>query len=129
MKKILTLIAGCFALGSVAVAGEYEDISIADLEAAIKDGKVALIDVNGSRSYSAVGHIPGAIDYAASAEKLGELLPADKDTLVVAYCGSPQCMAYKAGAKAAAELGYTNVKHLSAGINGWLDAGKSVEKD
>ena len=31
-------------------------------------------------------------------------------------------------AKAAEKLGYTNVKHLSAGISGWKDAGKPLEK-
>jgi len=47
--------------------------------------------------------------------------------LVVAYCGGPACNAYKAGAQAAADLGYTNVKHLAAGISGWMDAGKPTE--
>ena len=53
---------------------------------------------------------------------------ANKDALIVAYCGGPQCMAYKAAAKKAVALGYTNVKHLSAGISGWKDAGEKVEK-
>jgi rhodanese-related sulfurtransferase len=37
-------------------------------------------------------------------------------------------MAYKKAAVAAKELGYKNVKHLSAGISGWKDAGKPLGK-
>ena len=36
-------------------------------------------------------------------------------------------MAYKEAVVAAKKLGYTNVKHLSAGIHGWKDAGEKVE--
>jgi rhodanese-related sulfurtransferase len=98
-----------------------------DLKKAIEEKKVTVIDVNGSDSYKS-GHIPTAFDYEAKKEKLKELLPKDKDALVVAYCGSPQCGAYKTAAVAAKELGYTNVKHLSAGIKGWKDAGEKTEK-
>jgi rhodanese-related sulfurtransferase len=37
-------------------------------------------------------------------------------------------MAYKSAATKAEELGYTNVKHLSAGISGWKEAGEKTEK-
>jgi len=47
----------------------------------------------------------------------------------VAYCGGPSCSAYKRGASVAAELGFKNVKHLSAGISGWVKAGKKLEKN
>jgi rhodanese-related sulfurtransferase len=36
------------------------------------------------------------------------------------------CGACKAGAEAAAQLGYTNVKHFSAGIKGWKAADEKV---
>jgi rhodanese-related sulfurtransferase len=86
-----------------------------------------LLDVNGTSSWKA-GHIPGAIDFTTSKEKLATLLPKDKSALVVAYCGGPACGAYAAGAKAAKDLGYTNVKHLKAGISGWKESGEKVEK-
>ncbi len=127
MKKLLTLFAALLATGSLAVAGEYEDISIEELSAAIAKGEVVVLDVNGSSSY-AKGHIPGAIDFRAQKDQLATLLPEDKSKLVVAYCGGPSCNAYKAGAKAAEDLGFTNVKHLSAGISGWLQANKPTEK-
>ena len=86
MKKLLALLVSLFAAASV-MAGEYPDISVADLKKAI----------------------------------------ADKKALIVAYCGGPRCNAYTAAANAAKELGYTNVKHLSAGISGWKAAGEKTE--
>ncbi len=126
MKKLLALALSLVAAGSL-VAAEYPDISIADLKKEIAAGKVAVIDVNGSSSY-ANGRVPGAIDFAADKDNLASKLPADKGALVVAYCGGPSCSAYKAAAKKAEELGYTNVKHLSAGISGWKKAGETLEK-
>ena len=125
MKKVLSLlVAGLFA--ATVYAGEYPDLSIKDLQAAIKEGKVAVIDVNSSGSFKK-GHIPTAI-HLGSTKDLSKALPADKKTLIVAYCGGPGCKAYKRGASAAERLGYTNVKHLSAGINGWKKAGADVAK-
>jgi rhodanese-related sulfurtransferase len=102
------------------------DISLADLKQAIADKAVVLLDCNGSKSY-AKGHIPGAIDFEVAKTDLAKMMPADKAALVVAYCGGPKCMAYKAGAEAAMKLGYTNVKHFSRGISGWKDAGEKCE--
>jgi rhodanese-related sulfurtransferase len=126
MKKLLTLLAALFCAASVQ-AGEFPDISVAELQTAIKAKKVTVIDVNGSDSFKA-GHIPGAIDFDAKDGDIAKALPKDKGALVVAYCGGPDCGAYAAAAKAAQKLGYTNVKHLSAGISGWKDAKAPLEK-
>lgn len=125
MKKFLALIAAAF-VSVTAFAGEFADISIADLKKAIEEKKVTIIDVNGSSSYKA-GHVPGAIDFSANKADLASKLPADKDALIVAYCGGPSCSAYKAAASAAEKLGYKNIKHLSAGISGWKSAGEKLE--
>jgi rhodanese-related sulfurtransferase len=127
MKNLLpTLFA--MVLAPVALfAGEFPDISHADLKKAIAEKKVALIDVNGSQSFAS-GHIPGAIDFSTTKSELASKLPSDKSALVVAYCGNEQCGAYAAGAKAAAALGYTNVKHYAKGIQGWKSAGEATEK-
>ena len=50
-----------------------------------------------------------------------------KDALIIAYCGNPQCGAYVKAAKAAQKLGYTNIKHMAAGISGWKAAGMKTE--
>ena len=125
MKKIFTLLFSLLFTASV-FAGEFPDISVTDLKKAIADKKVTVIDVNGTDSYKS-GHVPTAIDFDAAADKLGTQLPKDKAALVVAYCGGPSCSAYKAAATKAKELGYTNVKHLAAGISGWKSAGEKTE--
>jgi rhodanese-related sulfurtransferase len=126
MKKVLGLITA-FALAAVVLAGEYPDVSIKELKKAIEQKEVTVIDVNGTESWEK-GHIPGAIDFESNEAKLAALLPKDKNALVVAYCGGPKCMAYKQAAKKAEALGYKNVKHLSAGISGWNEAGEKTEK-
>lgn len=126
MKKFLAF-AVTAAIALTTFAGEFPDISIAEVKSAIKAKKVTLIDVNGSESY-AKKHVPTAVDFDAVQKDLAKSLPTDKDALIVAYCGGPKCNAYKAAADAAAKLGYKNVKHMSAGISGWVDAGEKTEK-
>ena len=128
MKKLLALFATAILALNVQ-AGEYPDISITDLDKAIKAGKVVVIDVNGAKSFTKRGHIPGAVSYKNKDDLAKQLAKADKGALVVAYCGGPACKAYKRGASAAEALGFKNVKHLSAGISGWIKAGKKLEKN
>ena len=126
MKKIL--IPFLLIWAAVSLQGqEFGDISIEDLQKAILAKKVAIIDVNGQSSFQN-GHIPGAINFSSQKQALKQLLPSNKNTLIVAYCGGPSCRAYLRGAKAAAELGYNNVRHLSAGISGWKKSGNKVAK-
>lgn len=125
MKKLLALAFSLFAAS--VMAAEFPDISIADLKKAIADKKVTVVDVMGTKSYKEK-HVPGAIDFAAVKADFAKALPADKNALVVAYCGGPSCKAYQAAANAAEKLGYKNIKHLSAGISGWVSAGEKTEK-
>ena len=126
MKKILCLAAAALIAATV-YAAEFPDISIPDLKTAIASQKVTLLDANGTDSWKD-GHIPGAVDFTAKEDSLASVLPTDKNALIVAYCGNPQCTAYLRAAAAAKKLGYTNVKHLVAGISGWKDAGEKTEK-
>ena len=128
MKRILALIA-CLSLVSLASAASPQivDISQADLDAAIASKSATILDVNGSDSYQS-GHIPGAIDFIAHRKEIASMLPADKNTLIVAYCGDIHCTAYRQAAYAALDLGYTNVRHFAPGIKGWRDSGEKTEK-
>ena len=129
MMKLIAAMTSAIAMMGVSLAADsnFPDIGIKDLKKAIDSEKVVVIDVNGSASYKK-SHIPTAIDYQSKRNELAKHLPHDKGTLVVAYCGGPSCGAYKAAAKQAKKLGYTNVKHLSAGISGWLQAEMPTEK-
>jgi len=125
MKKFIAFAAAALLTASV-YAGEFADISIKDVKAASESKKAVIIDANGADSYKS-GHIPGALSWADIKGDLAAKLPADKSTLIVAYCGNPKCGAYAAAANAAKKLGYTNVKHMSAGIAGWNDAKMPTE--
>ena len=126
MKRILALLA-IVLLSLNSFAGSFPDISLPDLKSAIATKEVTLLDVNGPVTY-ANGHIPGAIDFTAHTADLSKVLPFDKCSLIVAYCGNEHCGAYARAAEAAHKLGYTNVQHFKPGIAGWKDAGEPTEK-
>ena len=126
MKKLIATVAAVIFTASV-FAGEFPDISVKEVKALSESKKAVIIDVNGTESYKE-GRVPGALDYEAIKDKLASVLPADKSTPIIAYCGNPKCKAYKEAAEAAEKLGYTNVKHMSAGIKGWRDAGEKQDK-
>lgn len=127
--KLLTAILLSLGLASAVFAksSKVPDISHVDLEKAIAAKSVTLLDANGTESFKE-GRIPGAIDYAAAKAKLAAVLPKDKGALIVAYCGNEYCSAYLSAAMAAVDLGYTNVKHYSRGIDGWKKSGAKTEK-
>lgn len=126
MKKIIALLVTAFAAASLYAANPFPEISVADVNAAVGAKSAVIIDVNGTTSYNA-GHVPGALNYEAIQDKLAANLPKDKNALVIAYCANPKCGAYAQAATAARKLGYTNVKHMTAGIAGWKEAGMKTE--
>lgn len=132
-KFIICLLALCVASfagaaeAAAAAEAKVPDITHEELAKAVAAKQAVVIDVNGTESFKA-GHIPGAIDFQAEKDALAAKLPKDKAALVVAYCGGPSCGAYKQAANAAVALGYTNVKHYSAGISGWKEKGATLEK-
>lgn len=127
MKKILALLTVAL-LAATSYAAEFADVSIKEVKALAESKKAVILDVNGTESYQK-GRVPTALDFEAVKDKLASALPADKDTPIIAYCGSPKCKAYKEAAEAAQKLGYKNVKHMSAGIKGWKEAGEKLEKN
>lgn len=126
MKKVLTLLVTAF-VAAAAYASEFADISVADVNKLAESKSAVIIDANGPGSYTDKGHVPTALDFNAIKDNLAASLPKDKNALIVAYCGNPACGAYLRAAKAAQELGYTNIKHMSAGIDGWKAAGLKTE--
>ena len=125
MKTLLALLVTAV-LAASAYASEFPDISINEVNKLAESKSAVIIDVNGDESFKA-GHVPGALDFTTIKDNLATSLPKKKDALIVAYCGSPKCGAYLRAAKAAQKLGYTNIKHMSAGISGWKTAGMQTE--
>src|ERR1039457_3418732 len=125
MKKLLAFLVTASVVVT-AYAGEFADISVKEVNKLAESKSAVIIDVNGDDSFKA-GHVPGALNFAGIKDNFVLSLPKKKDALIVAYCGNPKCGAYLKAAKAAEKLGYTNIKHMSAGISGWKAAGMKTE--
>ena len=66
------------------------------------------------------GHIPSAKAlFPEDKEAFLKALPADKNQLLVFYCGGPTCPFTGQSVKLAMDNGYTNVKGFQAGIPDW----------
>jgi rhodanese-related sulfurtransferase len=82
---------------------------------------VMLIDSRPQRPKYDEGHIPMAVSIPDSKfEQMQNMLPADKKTLLIFYCGGPACDLSHKSARKAEALGYTNVKVFSDGFPGWM---------
>ena len=69
-------------------------------------------------------HLPTSISIpACQLKKHAELLPEDKDQLLVFYCGGVACGMSSIASATAARFGYTNIKVMADGVDGWLKAG------
>jgi len=64
-------------------------------------------------------HIPSARPAFPKDENFLSLLPADKDALLVFYCGGPTCPYTGEAVDKAQEAGYTRLKGFQAGMPGW----------
>jgi rhodanese-related sulfurtransferase len=125
MKKLIALMVVALITASV-YAGEFADISPNDVLAAANAKSTVIIDANSPDSYKA-GHVPGALSWAAIKADPAASLPTDKNALIIAYCGNPHCGAYLQAAKTLQKLGYTNIQHMAAGIDGWNEAKMPTE--
>lgn len=84
---------------------------------------VTVIDSRPARKFDK-GHIPVAINISDTLfDSHVELLPGDKSSLLIFYCGGLTCpLSHKSAFKAEA-LGYTNIQVYAAGYPDWLSNG------
>ena len=82
---------------------------------------VMLIDARPYKPKYIKGHIPMAVSIPDTQfDKLTDRLPADKNSLLIFYCGGLKCkLSHKSAAKAEA-LGYKNVKVFAEGYPKWV---------
>ncbi len=105
----------------------YEEISVQELKEKIeKDEDFILLDVRSLGEFEE-GYISGAIwiPYTEVEERHEELNTA-RDMEIVVYCKAG--VRSKKASKKLVGLGYTNVRELDAGIDGWLKEGGEVVK-
>lgn len=87
-------------------------------------GNIVLIDVREPEELKADGYIEGSTNIPMNIlpSSLGNV---PKDKQVVVYCRSGRRSAVSANQLS--QLGYTNVKSMTGGINAWKGAGLSVK--
>jgi rhodanese-related sulfurtransferase len=110
--------------GWMSVAGNYAAVDTAWVEKQIDSGAdMVLVDSRPKRKKYDKGHIPTAISIPdMNFDKMTEQLPADKDKLLVFYCGGFKCKLSHKSAEKAIGMGYTNVKVYAAGYPAWKEA-------
>ena len=100
-------------------------ISPSDLAVALVENPPVIYDVRTADEVEETGYIEGATNIWVN-EFWGNLdqLPADKDTFIVVYCG----VGIRGGIVTVLLnlLGYTNVRNLSGGFNGWVAANNPI---
>jgi len=74
-------------------------------------------------------HIPGARPAHPKDDNFLSLLPEDKNTLLVFYCGGATCPFTAAAVDLAGKSGYTNIKGYQAGLPGWIKSKLPVHTD
>jgi rhodanese-related sulfurtransferase len=104
---------------------QFHAIAKADFVKQVADGKKLglIVDSRPKIKKFDKGHIPGAISLPFSQfDKMQGLLPADKDMLIVFYCGGLACPLSHKSAFKAEKLGYKNVKVFAEGYPAWTKA-------
>lgn len=102
---------------------ELPDVTPAELEEMMKsDTTVKVFDANGEATRTEIGTVPNAVLLASTENYEESVLPTDKSTKLVFYCGGPSCMAAPRAAARAVNLGHEDVAVMRAGINGWKEA-------
>ena len=101
-----------------------KSISPKQLHQRMQEATPTIVDVNAQQSWLRA-RVPGAINLAVDFDAAA--LPRDLEAELVFYCSNPLCRKAPRAAKHALQLGYTNVRVLSAGITGWTDARLPLE--
>lgn len=109
--------------GWLTVPGNYGDVSADWMKKQIDKGTdMVVVDSRPKKKQFDQGHIPGALSIPTTQfDKYADQLPADKNKLVVFYCGGFKCKLSHKGAAKAMALGYTNVMVFSAGYPAWKE--------
>ena len=98
------------------------EISVKELLDIMNSGKpYYLFDARPAKRFGG-GHIPTSVTAFPDDKNFLSLLPADKNALLIFYCGGPTCPYTGKAIKQAQAAGYTNLKGFQAGMPGWKKA-------
>lgn len=131
-------------LANEVLRGDYNVLSTAELKSALAKGDILVVDTMPYEASYKKNHIPGAKQFLFpipdmktwDAKETGgktqaefeAMLGADKDRMLVFYCGFVKCTRSHNGAMWARKLGYTNVYRHPGGIKAWKEAGYTVDE-
>jgi rhodanese-related sulfurtransferase len=117
--------------------GRVREISPQDVKRALDEGEdVLLVDVREPHEY-AQGHVPGALNVprgmleltAAADSPIADPALAERaGTKVVTYCLKAPGARSLFAAETLGELGFRDVAVMSAGVNGWAEAGLPLDR-
>lgn len=108
------------------LAGELPAVTIEEAAAQTERGEAVLLDARPAELY-AYGHLPESLSWP-----LGQPLDPEVERrlraapAVIVYCDGRGCSAAEQQARQLVRLGLTRVAVLTAGWNGWLEAGRSI---
>lgn len=102
-----------------------KSVSCRDVGNLLPQRRAVIIDVN-STSRWALAHVPGARNLDPVHFDASEL-PDEKYTELVFYCSNFLCRKAPTAARRAKAMGYTDVRVMSAGIQGWISERLPVE--
>ena len=104
---------------------QLNPISMMEAETLVGKQGVYFFDVNTLEIW-AEGFIPGAVFF--NVQNWRELLPKNKDAVMVFYCANRLCTSSNMAARETMKLGYTGVRHMAEGLYGWRMSGRVTEK-
>jgi rhodanese-related sulfurtransferase len=119
--------------------GGYKAVNAEDLKKWVDAKKdMLIVDTMPFEASYEKRHIPGAVQIEFPIPEMKEMddtkkaeftkvLGPDKDRLIVFYCGFTECTRSHNAAMWALKLGYKNVYRFPGGIEGWAQAGYSIE--
>jgi len=97
---------------------------VAEFAVIPKKKGVAIIDARPTARKYDKGHIPGAVSIPdRTFDKMTDLLPEDKSTQLIFYCGGVKCKLSHKSAFKAEKLGYSNINVYAAGYPDWKKNG------
>ena len=99
-------------------------VSVEELEAAVADPDIVVIDAQGPGGYDAA-HIDGALDFRLDdVEAQASAAIVSKGQRVIVYCSDVDCLGSEFIGTQLVDAGYTNVGRYPEGIEGWVDSGR-----
>lgn len=119
--------------------GGYKAIDTEELKKWIDEGKqITIVSTLPAGDDKSIGTLPGAVNGAmpktekeltpAEKDNILKVAGADKQKIIVVYCGFVACRRSHIGAKILVEDGFQNVYRYPGGVIAWKEAGYPIAK-